>query len=69
MSTHRRQKVRPEDMAGIAYSVDEAAIACRVSRPTMLKLVRNGEVGHKRIGKRIIISKQALEAFLNGEQK
>lgn len=63
----KQRAIRPDEP--IAYSVVEAARACRISRPTMQKLAREGQVAHVRIGRRVIISRQALEAFLAGGQK
>jgi excisionase family DNA binding protein len=50
----------------LAFKVAEAAVACRVSKPTMLKLVHSGRVQATRVGRRILISREALQDFLNG---
>jgi hypothetical protein len=39
-----------------------------VSTPTFLKSVLP-EVPHKRVGRRIVVSKTALDVWMNGEQR
>lgn len=49
------------------YSVDEAAVVMGVGRTAMFDAVRRGEVpGVVRIGKRIVISKARLHAWIDG---
>ena len=38
------------------------------SRPTFTKMLNEGVIQHRRYGKRVFISKQALDAFLLGEK-
>ena len=48
-----------------AFNVSQAARYIGVSKPTLLKLIhRESEIPHKRVGKRVIISKAALDAWL-----
>lgn len=53
-------------MAELAMSVAEAARALGVSRDAVYELVRRGEMPHLRIGRRVIIPRQALERWLAG---
>lgn len=48
----------------IAYSIDEAAEALRVSRSTFYDLMTAGKVRTVKIGARRIIPASALEEFL-----
>ena len=49
----------------MTLSVQEAAELIGVSKPTMLNLLHAGEITHKRIGKKIIISYQAVVDWIN----
>ena len=49
----------------MTLSVQEAAELIGVSKPTMLNLLQAGEITHKRIGKKIIISYQAVVDWIN----
>lgn len=53
-------------MAELAMSVAEAARALGVSRDAVYELVRRGEMPHLRVGRRVIIPRQALERWLAG---
>jgi excisionase family DNA binding protein len=48
----------------IVYTVDEAAVILEISRPSAFRAVKNGEIPHIRIGRRILIPKVALEKKL-----
>ena len=49
------------------YTVEEAARILGIGRQTAYELARRGELpGVRRLGKRFIISKSELEAYLQG---
>lgn len=48
----------------IVLTVDECADALRISRNLAYQLVREGALPHLRLGKRIIVPRQALERML-----
>ena len=50
----------------LAYSVDQFAEAVGISRNSAYKALNSGEVPYCRIGRRIIIPKQALHDFFGG---
>jgi excisionase family DNA binding protein len=53
------------EMERLVYSVDEFATAVGISRNSAFKAVRNNEIPYRRIGRRIVIPKQALLDFLS----
>jgi excisionase family DNA binding protein len=53
---------RPEDR--LAYSVDETAAITGLSRDLLYDQMRAGNLAYLKIGRRRIITRQQLEAFL-----
>lgn len=52
------------DGGPLLFSVKGAAETLGVSRGTLYELVRSGEIEHVRVGSRILISRNALERFI-----
>jgi excisionase family DNA binding protein len=52
----------------LAYSPDEAAELLGISRELVHDLLRTGQLGSVKAGRRRLIGKRHLEAFLAGEQ-
>jgi hypothetical protein len=52
----------------LAYSPAKAARLCGVSRPTFIKHIQP-KLNLKRVGRRVIIPRISLEAYLAGEQQ
>lgn len=50
----------------LTYTVDEAAQVLGVSRGVAYDQVRSGEIPARRLGKRWVIPKSQLHAWLNG---
>jgi excisionase family DNA binding protein len=50
----------------LAYSVDEAAAITGLSRDLLYDQMRTGKLAYLKIGRRRIITRQHLEAFLTG---
>jgi excisionase family DNA binding protein len=50
----------------LAYSVDEAAAITGLSRDLLYDQMRVGKLAYLKIGRRRIITRQHLEAFLTG---
>lgn len=53
----------------LAYSVDVAAKLLGLGRNTVLKLIQTGQLRHKRVRRRVIVPRSALEEFLDSEEK
>jgi excisionase family DNA binding protein len=51
----------------LAYSPDEAAELLGISRELVHDLLRTGQLGSVKAGRRRLIAKQHLETFLAGE--
>ena len=45
----------------------EAEQLVGLSRTTLWKLIRDGEVEHRRIGRAVRINRESLEAYMRGE--
>jgi excisionase family DNA binding protein len=57
-----------QPLAGrLAYSVDEAAAITGLSRDLLYDQMRTGKLAYLKIGRRRIITRQHLEAFLARE--
>lgn len=50
----------------LAYSVDEAAVITGLSRDLLYDQMRIGKLAYLKVGRRRIITRQHLEAFLAG---
>jgi len=50
----------------LAYSVDEAAAITGLSRDLLYDQMRTGRLAYLKIGRRRIITRQHLDAFLSG---
>ena len=50
----------------LAYSVDEAAAITGLSRDLLYDQMRTGKLAYLKVGRRRIITRQHLEAFLTG---
>jgi excisionase family DNA binding protein len=48
----------------LTYTVEQAAEALGISRPTAYEAIGTGEIPHIRIGRRILIPKSALDKML-----
>jgi excisionase family DNA binding protein len=48
----------------LAYTVEEAAEACRVSTDTIFRLIARGELRKAKLGRRTLIPRADLEAML-----
>jgi excisionase family DNA binding protein len=64
-----REMLEQNIVAGrLAYSPDEAAELLGISRELIHDLLRTGQLGSVRAGRRRLISKHHIEAFLAGDQ-
>ena len=50
----------------IAYDVRAAAKTLSLSQSKVYQLIASGELYHRRVGKRILIPRKALDAFMEG---
>ncbi len=48
----------------LVYSVEEVAAACGIGRTLCYELIRTGAIGHVRAGRRILVPKVCLNAYL-----
>ncbi len=55
-------------MYQLSLSIEEAKAATGLGRTKLYQLINSGELKAKKIGKRTIVLKDDLEAFLNGLQ-
>jgi excisionase family DNA binding protein len=66
--TLMREILERNALAGrLAYSPDEAAELLGISRELVHDLLRTGELGSRKAGRRRLIAKRHLEEFLAGE--
>ena len=59
----RRERSKSRVEAPLLYSVEDAARMLGIGRSSMWKLISCGEIGTRRIGRRTLIRRQALENF------
>jgi excisionase family DNA binding protein len=57
-------KVNADAAPVVVYTLAETAKALKLSRPTVSKLVKEGKLRARRIGRRVIISREAVADFL-----
>ncbi len=50
-------------------NAEEAAKTLRISLPTLYKLVKEGELAGRKVGKEYRISEENLQRFINGSHK
>jgi excisionase family DNA binding protein len=50
----------------MAYSVPEAALALGVSKSSVWKLIKEGDLPAVKLGRRTLISAEALQTLLDG---
>lgn len=51
-------------MTEILYTVDEAAAALGISKPTLYRLMRGREIGYRRVGKRRKLTQRDIDLYL-----
>jgi excisionase family DNA binding protein len=57
-------EIGPGPAEQLAYSVDEVAQITGLSRDLLCDQMRNGRLGYMKVGRRRIITRQHLDAFL-----
>jgi excisionase family DNA binding protein len=57
-------KVTPRPVERLAYSVDEVVQITGLSRDLLYDQMRSGRLGYIKVGRRRIITRQHLDAFL-----
>jgi len=57
-------KVTPRPAERLAYSVDEVVQITGLSRDLLYNQMRTGRLGYTKVGRRRIITRQHLDAFL-----
>jgi len=68
LAHHHARDLRADPCAEqVAYSPDEAAVLLGISRELVHDLLRTGQLGSVKAGRRRLIGKHHLEAFLAGE--
>lgn len=65
-----RDRKRQELLASneAVLTVEEAALILRISRPSAYEAVRTGQIPSVRVGRRILIPRARLDAWLAGEE-
>ena len=56
-------------MSQLSYSIDETSAALGIGRTKVYELINSGKLKARKIGKRTIILKEDLEAFLQNLQQ
>jgi excisionase family DNA binding protein len=56
------------DLPSLLLSIKQAATALSVSERTVWTMVHNGELPHMRLGRRLLFSRTALEAWVARRQ-
>lgn len=54
-----------EEGESLAYGYDDAAKLLGVSRQTVIRLVKNKTLSSKQVGRRVLISRDALKRFMS----
>jgi excisionase family DNA binding protein len=57
----------PPRLPRLAFTVAEAADVLSLSRTELYRLVKRGEIRARRCGRRLLISRRALEQYVEGE--
>jgi excisionase family DNA binding protein len=57
------------DSSPLVYDIKGAAEQLGISRSTLHELLRNGEIEHVRVGRRVMISRRALEGFVEAHSR
>lgn len=47
------------------FNLKEAAVYLGISIPTLVRLLRSGDIPHRRVGQRWLIARAALDDWLN----
>ena len=47
------------------FNLKEAAAYLGISIPTLVRLLRSGDIPHRRVGQRWLIARSALDTWLN----
>lgn len=68
-SATRRQKPSLTFDARLAFNIDEAGVAIGVSRATIYRLVKAGELRTLRLGVRTVIRREVLAAYLDRHEQ
>ena len=55
----------PEPVVPVAYDVDEAAVALRLSRSALYELIRSGQIRSVKSGRRRLVPVSSLTAYLD----
>lgn len=63
--TYRTGRVIPTVTTERVYTVDEAAQYLRISKPTLYRLMRSGEISYRNIGKRRKLTQSDIDRFLS----
>ena len=65
-ATPASQLMEDNRMDRLTYTVTEAAVLLGISRTTAYECVRRGEIPSLTLGRRVVISRAALERMLDG---
>lgn len=51
----------------LGFNLDETAQVIGASKPTVIRMIKDGTLKHTRYGSRVFISRDSINAFLAGE--
>lgn len=57
---------KPDKLPSLAYNLTQTGMVLNLSRPTVSRLVAENAIRHRRVGRRVLISHEAIVEFLNG---
>lgn len=61
---NRIPDIKHNEIKRIAFSISELAISLGCSERMLWKLVHQGQIGHVRIGRRVIITQNQIDKYL-----
>ncbi|HKY49706.1 MAG TPA: helix-turn-helix domain-containing protein [Candidatus Limnocylindria bacterium] len=66
MASSSKEAPVQDALPPFAYNVREAAKTLSLSESKVYQLIASGELYHRRVGKRILVPRKALDAFMEG---
>jgi excisionase family DNA binding protein len=64
----KKHNATAKNIESLGLNTVKAAKRVGVSRPTLSGMLKRNEIKHVRVGKRVLITEQAIQDFLNGEK-
>lgn len=55
--------------SNVFYTIEQAAELCHLSTDYIYRITKSGEIGHYKIGRRVLISDEQLNQWLNSKRQ